>query len=364
MEHNQLIEAAEQFIRTCYSELGKSTDEAEQRLREVRHEIALHGYYEHTDEELRHGAKMAWRNSNRCIGRFFWESLQVLDERQLETEEEVAQALLRHIEFATNGGKVRPTISVFAPYRDDRPQIWLWNHQLIRYAGYETEYGILGDPASIELTKLCESLGWSGAGTNYDVLPLVVQIGERRPQFFEIPPELVIEVDITHPEIAGFADLDLKWYGVPIVSDMRLEIGGIDYQTAPFNGWYMGTEIGARNLADGQRYNMLPRVAEIMGLDTKREATLWRDKALVELNVAVLHSFKEHGVSIVDHHTASQQFKRFEEREGKCGRAVTGDWTWLIPPISPAATHIFHSAYDNKMETPNFFYQDRPSLFK
>ncbi|MFP3514162.1 nitric oxide synthase oxygenase, partial [Peribacillus sp. SIMBA_075] len=83
--------------------------------------------------------------------------------------------------------------------------------------------------------------------------------------------------------------------------------------------------------ADQQRYNMLPRVADLMGLDTSREATLWKDKALVELNVAVLHSFKEQGVSIVDHHTASQQFRRFEEREEKCGRAVTGDWMWLIP---------------------------------
>ena len=49
---------------------------------------------------------------------------------------------------------------------------------------------------------------------------------------------------------------------------MRLEIGGIDYPMAPFNGWYMGTEIGARNLADQDRYNLLPKVAEIMELDT------------------------------------------------------------------------------------------------
>ena len=27
---------------------------------------------------------------------------------------------------------------------------------------------------------------------------------------------------------------------------------------APFNGWYMGTEIGARNLADADRYDLLP----------------------------------------------------------------------------------------------------------
>ncbi|MED4583590.1 nitric oxide synthase oxygenase [Brevibacillus choshinensis] len=361
MERHDRLEAAERFIHTCYGELEKTPQETESRLMEVRKSIAEHGTYEHTSEELRHGAKMAWRNSNRCIGRFFWETLHVFDAREAETEEQMAEALFRHIEYASNGGKIRPTITVFAPNEEGKPKLRIWNHQLIRYAGYETEYGVLGDPASFELTKLCESLGWKGEGTHFDILPLVVQVGERIPRFFEIPHELVIEVPIVHPEIADFDDLHLKWYGVPIVSDMRMEIGGIDYLSAPFNGWYMGTEIGARNFADQQRYNMLPRVAQLMGLDTSREATLWKDKALVELNVAVLHSFKEKGVSIVDHHTASQQFQRFEEREKKKDRAVTGDWMWLIPPISPAATHIFHSSYDNRMESPNFHYQERPN---
>lgn len=361
-QHPRLIEAAERFIQTSYSELGKTRDETEARLREVRSAIAQNGYYEHTPEELQYGAKMAWRNSNRCIGRLFWESLHVFDARQVETEAEMAHALFRHIEYATNEGKIRPTITIFAPSVDGKPQLRIWNHQLIRYAGYETEYGVLGDPASIELTRLCERLGWKGEGTPYDVLPLVLQAGEQTPRYFEIPKELVVEVPITHPDYPAFADMNLKWYGVPIVSDMRLEIGGIDYRAAPFNGWYMGTEIGARNLADKQRYNLLPKVAELIGLDTSRESTLWKDKALVELNVAVLHSFKEQGVSIVDHHTASQQFQRFEEREKKCGREITGDWTWLIPPISPAATHIFHSTYQNRVEVPNFFYQDKPPL--
>lgn len=360
MERHEMLEAAERFIHTCYGELEKTPQEMEQRLMEVRKSIAEQGTYEHTSEELRHGAKMAWRNSNRCIGRFFWETLHVFDARDAKTEEQMAEALLHHIEYASNGGKILPTITVFAPHREGCPQLRIWNHQLIRYAGYETENGVLGDPASFELTKLCQSLGWKGEGTHFDILPLVVQAGDRRPRFFEIPRDLVIEVPILHPDIAAFADLHLKWYGVPIVSDMRMEIGGIDYLAVPFNGWYMGTEIGARNFADPQRYNMLPRVAQLMNLDTSRESTLWKDKALVELNVAVLHSFKEQGVSIVDHHTASQQFQRFEEREKKKDRAVTGDWTWLIPPISPAATHIFHSSYENRMESPNFHYQEKP----
>lgn len=362
MEHHSLFEAAERFIQACYSELGKSRDETENRLSEVRQVISEHGRYEHTAEELRHGAKMAWRNSNRCIGRLFWESLQVIDARNIDTEEQMAEALFHHIAHATNGGKIRPVITIFKPQADERRRVRIWNHQLIRYAGYETAHGVIGDPASVEFTKICSALGWQGAGTPFDVLPLVLQMGQPLPGLFEIPKSLVMEVPIAHPEISAFSELHLKWYGVPIVSDMRLEIGGIHYTAAPFNGWYMGTEIGARNFADKNRYDMLPKVAAIMGLDTSRETTLWKDKALVELNLAVLHSFKQHGVTIVDHHTAAQQFMRFEEREGKSGREITGSWSWLIPPISPAATPIFHTSYQDKMETPNFFYQDKPTL--
>ncbi|GMA58269.1 hypothetical protein GCM10025858_27720 [Alicyclobacillus sacchari] len=92
------------------------------------------------------------------------------------------------------------------------------------------------------------------------------------------------------------SDLGMQWYAVPIISDMALLIGGIRYSAAPFNGWYMGTEIGARNLADTNRYNMLAAVADAMGLSRTSDATLWRDKALVELNLAVLHSFRKKGL--------------------------------------------------------------------
>jgi nitric-oxide synthase, bacterial len=356
-QQDQFLKEASQFIHECYSELGKDSGQTEARLAEIKLAIQHIGHYEHTSEELAHGAKMAWRNSNRCIGRLFWETLQVHDARQIETEEQVAEALFRHIVKATNGGKIRPVVTIFPSDHDPNRNVRIWNDQLIRYAGYETENGMLGDPASLEITKLCQTLGWNGAGTHFDVLPLVVQVGGRTPRLFEIPKDLVLEVAITHPEITTFEDLQLKWYAVPIVSNMRLEIGGIAYPAAPFNGWYMGTEIGARNFADKARYDLLPRVASIMGLNTRREASLWKDKALVELNVAVLHSYQSQGVAIVDHHTAAQQFMRFEEKEEKNGRAVTGDWTWLIPPLSPATTHIFHSSYRNEMKTPNFFYR-------
>ncbi|MNN30241.1 Nitric oxide synthase oxygenase [compost metagenome] len=140
---------------------------------------------------------------------------------------------------------------------------------------------------------------------------------------------------------------------------MGLEIGGIHFTAAPFNGWYMGTEIGARNLADEGRYNLLTKMADAMGLDTTSNLSLWKDKALVELNAAVLQSYKKAGVSIVDHHTAAEQFGLFEQREEKLGRKVTGDWTWLIPPVSPATTHIWHKQYENTKMLPNFYAQKK-----
>ncbi|TCZ78726.1 nitric oxide synthase [Paenibacillus albiflavus] len=357
MDNQQrLLKKATNFIKECNAELLKTPEEIETRLVEVKAAIMENGYYEHTAEELEHGAKMAWRNSNRCIGRLFWNTMQVVDARTAETEDEIAALLFRHIEQATNEGRIRPTITICKQDLHADQKVRILNQQLIRYAGYQTENGIIGDSDSLRITELCQSLGWQSQKSDYDVLPLLIQIGDRTPRYYELPADIVLEVPLTHPELPAFADLGLQWYAVPIVSNMRLEMGGISYSAAPFNGWYMGTEIGARNLADTGRYNKLPAVAEIMGLDTTKASTLWKDRALVELNIAVLHSYKQQGIAIVDHHTAAQQFMSFEANEAKAGREVTGNWAWLIPPMSPAATPIFHKPYKNEVKTPNFFY--------
>lgn len=359
-----LQEEAERFIYTCYEELGHMREDAQARLIAVMGEIQETGTYVHTTEELEYGCKMAWRNSNRCIGRLFWDKLRIVDARHADTVGTAAEAVLNHIHVASNGGKIIPMITILPPDGPDGAPVRIWNHQLIRYAGYETEQGIVGDPASVELTKAAMSLGWQGAGGSYDVLPLIIQAQGQAPEWYSIPEEEIVEVTIEHPERAEIAELGMRWYGVPMIADMRLEIGGISYPAAPFNGWYMGTEIGARNLADTFRYNKLPAVAAALGLNTSSETTLWKDRALVELNVALLHSFKKAGVSIVDHHTAAAQFAMFEQREEKAGRELTGDWVWLIPPVSPATTHIFHSSYRNEIVKPNFFRQDQAYTLK
>ncbi|MHA6483971.1 nitric oxide synthase oxygenase [Paenibacillus sp. strain BS8-2] len=358
ISHTLYTEAA-QFLSICYRELGRSDGELQARLESVMDEINIRGTYTHTAAELEHGAKLAWRNSNKCIGRLFWDTLTVVDARETITEEAFAEMLFSHIEKATDGGSIRPYITIFAPLIDQHattsgPRIW--NHQFIRYAGYQADDGVvIGDPSSILFTKFCESLGWQSAGTPFDVLPLVFQLPGHAPALRKIPERFLLEVPIRH---AGYPDFDkheVKWYAVPFLSDMTLEIGGIHYSAAPFNGWYMGTEIGARNLADENRYNLLPAMARAMGQEISKSNPLWKDRALVELNAAVLDSFRERGVTIVDHHTAALQFGRFEKNEHNAGRELTGRWSWLVPPLSPATTAIFHSSYNDTEHAPRFY---------
>jgi nitric-oxide synthase len=255
-------------------------------------------------------------------------------------------------------------ITVFAPDAPGRPGPRILGSQLVRYAGYADSGAIIGDPANVELTRLARELGWSPPAQpgRFDVLPLIIQEpGACRPTLHDLPADAVLEVAITHPELAWFADLGLRWYAVPVISDMYLEIGGIRYPAAPFNGWYMCTEIGSRDFGDTARYNQLPVVARLMGLATDNERNLWKDRALTELNIAVLHSFTAAGVTITDHHTESVRFLQHLEREESHGRACPADWTWIVPPAAASATPVFHRYYQNFDQKPNFYRHPDPA---
>jgi nitric-oxide synthase len=342
-----LREEAAAFLGQFFHEHGAATALAP-RLAEVEQEIDETGTYTHSYEELAYGAKLAWRNSTRCIGRLFWNSLMVRDLRHLTDEAAMFQALVDHVELATNGGRIRAVASIFAPVPPGGTGLRLWNPQLLRYAGYRNPNGsITGDPANADLTEAIQKLGWTGGHGRFDLLPLVIQLPDRTPHLFELPAASVLEVPLSHPRYPWFAELGLKWCALPAVSDMRMEIGGISYSMAPFNGWYMGTEIGARNFGDEYRYDMLPVIAEHMRLDTTNDASLWRDRALIELNQAVLHSFARLGVTMVDHHAATASFFEFAAAEAEAGRPLFGDWSWLVPPISGAATPVFHVDFEN-----------------
>ncbi|WP_198680617.1 nitric oxide synthase oxygenase [Lentzea terrae] len=351
------IAEAEDFIRQHHAE-HPDLGPVEDRLAEVHAEIAATGTYRHTTAELTFGARVAWRNSSRCIGRLYWRSLKVRDLREVSSPADVAAECVEHLRVATNKGKIRPVITIFAPAEPGLPAPSILNEQIVRYAAYRgSDGGVLGDARNLALTELALKRGWQppAARGPFDVLPLMVSCKGHDPALVEIPADAVLEVPLSHPELPWLEALGVKWHAVPAISNMRLRVGGIDYPSAPFNGWYMGTEIGARNLADHDRYDLLPYIAKRMGLDMSSEATLWRDRALIELNRAVLHSFGEAGVTITDHHTESKRFLTHLEKEEAAGRSCPADWSWIVPPVSGGLTPVYHRYYDSGELLPNFF---------
>ena len=357
---DSLLFSAEEFITLFHTEnrLGPP----DRRMWQVRREIEASGTYWHTPAELAYGARVAWRNSARCIGRLYWRSLRVRDCRDVTAAPDIAAESVTHLREATNGGKIRPMITVFAPDAPDRPGPRILSSQLVRYAGYDmVGGGVIGDPANAGLTRLARKLGWPGAQPGrFDVLPLLVQEAGAPVTMHEIPADAVLEVNIEHPEFRWFANLGLRWYAVPVISDMYLNIGGVRYPAAPFNGWYMCTEIGSRDLGDSGRYDQLRVIAAHMGLATASDRNLWKDKALTELNLAVLHSFGAADVAITDHHTESVRFLQHMEREERHGRACPADWTWIVPPAASSATPVFHRYYRDFDQTPNFYRHPAP----
>jgi nitric-oxide synthase len=317
-----------------------------ERWREVRAEIERTGRYRHTEAELLVGARLAWRNHARCNGRYSWRSLELIDARAARTPAEVAARCFEHLVISTNGGRLRPVITVFRPRDRGRAGLRIHNPQLIRYAGYEQDGHIVGDPLHVDLTRQAVAAGWTPGHGQFDILPLMISVDGGPLEVFDVPAEAVLEVPLSHPEFEWFAELGLRWHANPAVSDLCLEIGGLEYPAAPFSGWYVSSEIGARNLSDTARYNQLPRIAAGMGLDTRRNASLWKDRALLELNAAVIHSYAQAGVYIVDHHTASEQFVAHVDREHRCGRSVPSDWAWVNPPMSASTTKTFHRGFD------------------
>ncbi|MGP4016646.1 nitric oxide synthase oxygenase [Saccharopolyspora sp. 5N708] len=299
------ISAAEEFLRAfhdAHPESGPLT----RRLAEVRRAVAETGTYRHTSAELAYGARVALRDSGWCTSGVPWRRLRVRDLRGLRNASAIASECFEHLRLATNAGRIQPLVTVFAPDAPDRPGPCIWNEQVVRYAGYAlSNGGVLGDARYRGLTAEVQRLGWKPPSQRgrFDHLPLVVETAHEGAKLLTVPRDVVQEVPLEHPEFPWFGELGLRWHTVPLISNMQLLIGGIRYPAAPFNTWFVGTEIGTRGLADENAYGITRHVAERLGMDTANERTLWRDRAIVEINRAVLFSFDSAHVTITDHHS-------------------------------------------------------------
>jgi len=278
--------------------------QVEARLAKVRAEVAATGTYRHTPAELAFGARMALRESGWCPANVPWRGLLVRDLRDVRDAAAVAAECAQHLRMATGDGRISPMVSVFAPDTPWRPGPRIRNDQLVRYAGYrepeEVGGGVLGDRRYVDFTLGVCRLGWrppTGRGP-FDLLPLVVETADDGVTMHPVPRDAVLEVPLVHPELPWFAGLGLRWHALPVISNWRLSIGGIHYPAAPFNGVYICRAIGEDVLADETAYGHARVVAARLGLDTSSERTLWYDRAVVELNRAVLHSFDAAGVRV------------------------------------------------------------------
>lgn len=70
-----------------------------------------------------------------------------------------------------------------------------------------------------------------------------------------------------------------------------------------------------------------------------------------------MHSFRTDGASIVDHHTASQQFMTHDLREKRVGRECPAQWSWIVPPLGGSLTSVFHHEMRHFDKDPRFVYQ-------
>ncbi|CAG0914534.1 unnamed protein product, partial [Notodromas monacha] len=361
----------------------------ENRKIQVQIDIKNHGFYDLTEAELEFGAKLAWRNAARCIGRIQWSKLKLFDYRHVKTPSQMFEALLNHVKYGMNDGNIRyeysqgfflnkpvfeckkfdylrrSAITVFPPRIAARDDFRMWNNQIFSFAGYtKTDGTIIGDPVNVEFTQdgrekedgSTSCLWFSRVqDTNQNISSSL----RNWSRLFGFPTQTFI-CPIFPPELSRFewfTSLGIEWYALPGVSNMLFDCGGIEFPAAPFNGWYMSTEIAIRDLCDPQRYNLLKTIGEKMGLDVTNPSNFWKDRVAVEVNVAVMHSFQESGVTIVDHYTAAESFMKHLENENRLRRGCPADWVWIVPPMSGSLTPVYHQEMVMYHLKPSYEYQ-------
>ncbi|EJK55330.1 hypothetical protein THAOC_24946, partial [Thalassiosira oceanica] len=345
----EALEFLELYYKERQAEMAKIDGflSKSERIDQVKTSIETTGIYTHTFDELQHGARVAWRNAPKCSNRGYWAGLKLLDCRHVKSNDGMFDSCLKHLTQAMSTGSSEAFITVFPPShpraKASGPQIW--NGQLLQYAAYQTEDGVMGDPANLLFTEMLSSrFGWlgpkDGIRSEHDYLPLIIQSSpEVDPELFEIPLGCAPPVHIHHPKHPELSELDMRWYPSPAVCALDLSLGGINYTAVPFNGWYATTEV-LRDLTDESRYNMLLPVANILGINMD-DNPVWKDEVMAILNKAIHHSFKSAKLAIVDNHTLIDGFYKWYHSEMKTRQYCPVNWKWVIPPMSSSTNDAY-----------------------
>ena len=82
-------------------------------------------------------------------------SYQLIDARHITTTQEMFECLKRHLEYSTNGGNIRPLITILPQRKEPNKDFQIWNTLMLSWAGYRQPDGtVIGDPASVEFTEV------------------------------------------------------------------------------------------------------------------------------------------------------------------------------------------------------------------
>ncbi|GBM22649.1 Nitric oxide synthase, inducible [Araneus ventricosus] len=104
----EILDEALKFQELYWSTMKTaSPEDLSNRMNEITEEVMRIGTYTMKLEEMEFGAKMAWRNASRCIGRIQWNKLHAQDYRHITSTKEMFEAICKHLEYATNGGNIR-----------------------------------------------------------------------------------------------------------------------------------------------------------------------------------------------------------------------------------------------------------------
>ena len=339
LRQEKLIAEAQAYYQSMKEEFEWSENTFQKRIIQVEDEITSTGTYVQTTAELEMGARLAWRNSAKCIGRISWNTLKIRDCRHINDPKGIFDECRKHLLEATAGTNIQSIMTVFKAQDPNQPfGTRFWSSQLVRYAGYKNPLGgpIIGDPANVELTEyLINEKLWTPPDypSKFDVLPLVLKVpGVTKPYVHEVPSDCLFEVDLEHPTNPELSALGYRWATVPAITNFKMNLGGIVYQNMPFNGWFMSTEI-VRNLME--RYDAGPQIAKVLGLNVTSDPS-YLDMASCELQRMVMHSFQKNGYTIVDPMSVGNSFCTHVKREREqYGRECPGQWSWIGGLVGP-----------------------------
>lgn len=321
----------------------------------------------HTSEELERRLKLAWLNSDRCIGRLFFNQLCVLDYREARTDEEIRDGLLTHLATAKNEPyrSIKPVASVFDP------SVKIINSELLEYAGWQDGSEVIGDRKNLQLTALAEANGWHPKRGQYTLLPLMWHKGDGEMTVAPIPEQyngqsIRQEIELEHPDPSKtwLNDMRLRWFWGPFISDRRVFMDGQSY-TAPFSGYYQHEEI-ARDLLEPSRYALLEKIGEQMcrgwDIDLQRSDG-WKHEVATLVNTMVEYSYQRDRVQTVSSIASSKQFVRLMEDMRELDFPLPHDYGWIRSSMPAFQTEHYHHAYpvqnvDPPLHGPFFYHPE------